>query len=86
MTKPFYLLTKGTCKFCTVSKNLLTQNGHKYKELDITDNPALRAVVRKAGFTTVPVIYHGEELVGGYVNLVEYLASLEGIEIDQAAS
>lgn len=82
--RTFDIFTKPTCKYCTASKNLIRQHGYQIREYDIEAAPALRQVLKEAGYKTVPVIFDLGAYVGGYEELVDYLASLEGISIDQA--
>jgi glutaredoxin 3 len=65
----YTIFTKPTCKYCNLAKGLLSKLGLTYKEIDIEEVPALRVLVKQAGFTSVPIIYTGAILVGGYEDL-----------------
>lgn len=60
--------SKDYCPYCTAAKNLLTQKGVGYSEIDLTQKPELRdEMIKKAGGrTTVPQIFIGSTHVGGF--------------------
>jgi glutaredoxin 3 len=60
--------SKDYCPYCTAAKNLLTQKGVAYTEVDLTQKPELRdEMVKKAGGrTTVPQIFIGNTHIGGF--------------------
>ena len=60
--------TKDYCPYCTAAKNLLTQKGVGYSEIDLSQKPELRdEMIKKAnGRTTVPQIFIGSTHVGGF--------------------
>ncbi|MEZ0169239.1 glutaredoxin 3 [Microvirga sp. TS319] len=61
------IYTKGWCPYCSAAKELLTEKGAAFTEIDIEKTPGLRAeMIQKAGGrTTVPQIFIGETHVGG---------------------
>lgn len=65
---PVILYSKDYCPYCTAAKNLLTQKGAGYKEIDLSQNPEERDnMIKKAGGrTTVPQIFIGDTHVGGF--------------------
>jgi len=66
--------TTGWCPFCMRAKALLERKGLKFRELDVEDDPDLRAeMIRRSGRRTVPQIFIGVTHVGGY----EELSALE---------
>jgi glutaredoxin 3 len=66
--------TTGWCPFCMRAKALLERKGLKFRELDVEDDPDLRAeMIRRSGRRTVPQIFIGVAHVGGY----EELSALE---------
>lgn len=73
----FYTIYKGGqhCVWCLRAADLLFVRGLDYvtKELPI---PLLRAKANAARMNTVPIIYHGTTLIGGYEDLKTHL--LEG--------
>ncbi|WP_414472979.1 glutaredoxin 3 [Microvirga sp. M2] len=61
------IYTKGWCPYCSAAKELLTEKGAAFTEIDIEKAPGARAeMIQKAsGRTTVPQIFIGETHVGG---------------------
>ncbi|MBI3307732.1 MAG: glutaredoxin 3 [Candidatus Omnitrophica bacterium] len=78
MPKPVTIYTTSYCPFCTRAKNLLKQKNISFKEVDITeDNKTREAIEKKTGWMTVPMIFIGEEFVGGSDELYALNASGE---------
>src|SRR5690606_29742975 len=65
------LYTTPTCPYCVAAKQLLGKKGYDYEDIDVARNPQLRAEVSKAqnGYPTVPMIFIGDEFIGGYQQL-----------------
>ena len=66
--------TKDNCSFCTSAKALLEANNIEYEEKHIGNGytkEQLLEVVPNA--RTVPQIFIDEALIGGYVELQQYL-------------
>lgn len=55
------------CPYCVKAKQLLSSKGADYKEIDISQDPALveEAQTRSGGRRTVPQIFVGDYHVGG---------------------
>jgi len=55
------------CPYCMRAKALLRSKGIEFAELDVTDNPGLRAkmVELAGGRRTVPEIFINGEIIGG---------------------
>jgi glutaredoxin len=75
----FIVYSKSSCTWCDKAKALLTRLGYEFEVRDLSVN-AHMADFKAHGFMTVPQIYvagaskeHG--LIGGYTDLVEWLAS-----------
>lgn len=68
----------GNCPYCDAAKKLLTREGYKYSEVDVS-SPELRVMlVKKAqGRKTVPQIFIGAMHVGGFDDLQELWRSGE---------
>jgi glutaredoxin 3 len=64
---PVTIYTKGWCPYCSAAKELLSQKGVAFDEIEISGNAQEReAMVRRAGGrSTVPQIFIGERHVGG---------------------
>lgn len=66
--------TTGWCPFCMRAKALLERKGLQYREINVEDDPDLRAeMTQRTGRRTVPQIFIGETHVGGF----EELSALE---------
>ena len=61
------IYTTRTCPFCIRAKQLLTEKGVDFTEIDVGTQPELRAEMtqRAGGRRTVPQIFIGETHVGG---------------------
>ena len=73
----YTVITKENCKWCVLAKKLLKKNHIPFKELHIPES-----LSREEFYTlaekhntkpTVPKIFIGKTLIGGYEDLVEYL-------------
>ena len=60
------------CPWCDKAIALLTQKGLGFNAQNLSRS-AIPAVAAKAKMSSVPIIYHGVRLVGGYQELVAYL-------------
>lgn len=61
--------TTPSCGYCYMAKNLLRRLEIAFEEIDVS-LPAERAKIRaQSGWPTVPVIYIGDELIGGFNEL-----------------
>lgn len=78
----FKVYTTPVCPYCLRAKQLLTQLGAEYEEIDVAANPALRQeMIEKTGWQTVPIIMHGDELIGGYDDLARLHAQGRLVEM-----
>lgn len=60
------IYTSAWCPYCIRAKGLLNQKGVDFEEISVDGKPDLRAdMARKAGKTSVPQIWIGEQHVGG---------------------
>ena len=60
-----------SCGYCRAAEALLERKGVDFKLIDVTHNRAERArlVERAHGRRTVPVIFFGDDVIGGYAEL-----------------
>ena len=69
-TKPqprVIMFTTPTCSFCNAAKNYFRQKGIKFKDVDVSKDPAAaRDMVRRSGQQGVPVIDIGGKIVVGF--------------------
>jgi len=65
------LYTTTACPFCVRAKALLKHKGVPFTEIDVTDDPELRAkmVEMAGGRRTVPEIFINGKIIGGYDEL-----------------
>lgn len=73
----FYLITKPDCIYCDKAKELLTEKGIGFTAYLYTNHRMLTKLMFKAGLKTVPQIWYEGEYIGGYGDLVEWLAKQE---------
>ncbi|MCS6837694.1 MAG: glutaredoxin [Bdellovibrionaceae bacterium] len=68
--KPVTMYTKTPCPFCVAAKRFFETRNIRYTEIDLTEDPdRLLEIKRQTGWMTVPIIFIGEELIGGYMDL-----------------
>lgn len=58
------------CPFCDAAKAHLKRRGIPFEEIDVSDDDAKQALKQRTGWRTVPQIFIGEELIGGYQELM----------------
>jgi glutaredoxin 3 len=70
------LYTTNYCPYCRAAKDFLRSKNVAFKEIDVTDDEALRAkLVTMSGQETVPQIFADGRPIGGYEELVAYYRS-----------
>ena len=67
--------TKENCFYCHMAKSLLEREEIEFEERNIENGEWSRAQMLEAApdATTVPQIFFGEEHVGGFTELQQYL-------------
>lgn len=70
-----YTQSGQKCPYCEKAIDLLDQAGLAYM-LRPQTGKVLRNTAERANMTTVPIIYHGVKLIGGYNELKTYLETL----------
>jgi glutaredoxin 3 len=62
------MYTKDYCPYCVAAKNLLTQKGVSFTEVDVTRDEVKfnEMVTRSAPRRTVPQIFIGGQAIGGF--------------------
>lgn len=65
--KPVEVFTTPFCPYCIAAKRLLDKKAVPYREIDVSNDPALRATMmqRAGGRRTVPQIFIGATHIGG---------------------
>jgi len=63
--------TKDYCPYCDAAKNLLTQKGVGYDEIDVSADPSQYKIMleRSNSRRTVPQIFIGDVGVGGFTDM-----------------
>ena len=70
MPKEVRVYTTGYCPYCRLAKQLLTERGISFEEIDVGEDAAARQwLVEASGRRTVPQIFIGEQAIGGYEEL-----------------
>jgi glutaredoxin 3 len=65
------LYSKDSCSFCIRAKMLLEQNGVDYEHIDLTgDFESQVQLAQRTGRMTMPLVFVGDELIGGFEDLV----------------
>lgn len=61
------------CPFCEAAKSLLKSRGIAFEEIQISqsDEAAWKNLYRRSRMMTVPQIFVGERLIGGFVELAK---------------
>jgi glutaredoxin 3 len=66
MTDPVLIYTTSICPYCIRAKQHLTKKGVKFREIDVSNDPATRDyLVKASGQRTVPQIFIGGKSIGG---------------------
>ena len=75
--------TMHYCPYCVRAKKLLTERGIAFKEILVEedDDAQWEMLYQKSGMRTMPQIFFGDRLIGGYTDLAaldqkDQLASL----------
>ena len=81
MPKQVLMVSSSKCVYCDQAKELLTDNGYQYRDIDLYDPNQLDEVIaftdNYGNFMTVPQIVIDDKIVGGYSDLVEYLKEIQ---------
>jgi glutaredoxin len=73
----FKVITTKGCSYCQAAKSLLTQNNLDYEELDAAEASEL---IEKSYMRSFPIIFEGEDLVGGFTDLFAKLHPIQDID------
>ena len=64
--------TTEPCSFCARVKQLLTQRGVAYEEINLSKDPEGRAeLVERTGMLSFPQVVIGDEVLGGFRETLE---------------
>ena len=68
------LYSKDSCKFCEMTKTLLTSKGIAFTEYKLGEHFTREEFVERYPYIrTMPAIFIDNEYVGGYTNIVEWV-------------
>lgn len=65
--------TMSYCPYCERAKALLRQRSVSFEEVRVPDEDEAQwdALFKRSGMRTMPQIFHGDSLVGGYTDLAD---------------
>jgi glutaredoxin len=80
----FTIYSKSGCLYCILAKNLFTNNNYNYVVVDCdkwlidqkTEFINFLSTYAKKDITTFPVIFDGENYIGGYQDIKKYIEEL----------
>lgn len=76
------VFSKNNCKWCGLAKKLLRSKGISFTEVKIPDKMSKEEFIKLTEEhdtrPTVPKIFRGSKMIGGYEDLVEYFENEEG--------
>lgn len=64
---------KSNCPYCDKAKALAEDKGVCYSYIDLSQDTEALLEFKTKGFRTVPIIYDGDEYIGGYTELYKLL-------------
>ena len=68
--KKITVYTAIPCSYCLQAKRLLQNHGYEFAEIDLSrDYEKRMQISSETGWQTVPMIYIGDEFVGGFDEL-----------------
>lgn len=73
MSTQVTVYTMESCPYCLRAKELLKRRGISFKEVlvPMDDDAQWDALEKKSGLKTMPQIFAGDRLIGGYTELAE---------------
>ena len=72
------IYTTVTCPWCQRAKVLMDKHGIDFEEIDVTTDQQLQQeMMERSKRMTVPQIFFGDEYIGGYDDLVQWLDARE---------
>ena len=68
----FKVYGKTNCRFCVNAIELLKAKDVNFDYVDVTQDEHALAFIKSQGATTVPQVYNGDDLIGGYEDLFNH--------------
>ena len=70
----FTVVGRDDCPWCKEATDLLSKTPYEYEYFNITERShPLRFFLKSLGLNTVPQIWFGDELIGGYTDLKDHI-------------
>lgn len=69
--------TTDYCPYCTAAKDFFKRRNLAFEEIDVSDFEEKAKLKARTGMRTVPQIFIGDELIGGFQELMAWDASGE---------
>jgi glutaredoxin 3 len=64
------MYTTQWCGYCAAARELLRSRGVEFEDIDVdSDRGRRQEMIEKSGSRTVPQIFIGDELIGGFTDL-----------------
>lgn len=67
--KEVTVYTTRSCPYCHAAKDLLRSKKAAFKEIDVSDDDDFDALEKRTGWKTVPQIFIGDQMIGGFNEL-----------------
>jgi len=67
---------KPQCTYCDKAKALLNSKGIEYTYIDLMEDAEALTFIKATGAKSVPQVYNGRVLVGGFEDLSNWLAEV----------
>lgn len=72
------IYTRDDCPYCVRAKDFFAKKAIQVQEVKVGRDIARDDYATLTGMKTVPAIYIGNKLIGGYTDLVEYASDNPG--------
>ena len=73
MTYTIITRSSPPCAYCDKAKALLDSKGIAYTEYDLSANEGSIELFKILGYKTIPIIMDGDKVIGGCVDLANYI-------------
>jgi glutaredoxin 3 len=65
------MYTRVPCPYCGNAKRFLQQKGVAFEEIDLSNKPdELQELQQRTGWRTVPQIFIGDKMIGGFTDMI----------------
>lgn len=80
------MYSKENCPYCVAARNLLKQLQLPFNEIKFDEgSPELLALKEKTGWPTVPIIFIGSQLIGGFTDMKKLHSAGQLMDLVQKA-